>query len=431
MKKIIWIIAAVLILGIGFYLYKQKTAVPQYETEPVQKGKISSVIEVTGKINPKVMVDIGCQVTGKIQKIYVDFNARVKKGQLLAEIDPTLYKADVDSNTASVNQAREQLSIKKMAIEKSKEDISRKKELIDKYYAIMVNKKKTFDRYTTLLQKNLISQSDKDSAEADYVSSLKDYNDSKLQLSQSEIDYRTVKTQYSVAENDIEKARIALNKAQANLGYTDIISPVDGIVVAKLFEEGQTVVSTYQTSTLFKVATDLRKMQILCSISESDIASIKDGQKVTFNVDAYSGKEFEGKVVQIRIQAKEENKAVYYDVVVDVDNKDLMLMPGMTADADIVTLSKDNVLKVSNKALRFIPKAKDLQEKLKQLRTQKSNMKTGEGQTPGVLWTMKGKSIEPVNVSLGISDGKFTELAEGVLKENDLVVIGEKDKKKK
>lgn len=429
MKKIIWIIIAVIILVGIFYFFKAKAGAVSYITEPVSRGNISSVIEATGQIKPKISVDVGVQVTGKIQKIYVDYNDKVKEGQLLAEIDPTLYKNDVDSSLATVKQNEEQLAISKLNITKSKEDLDRKKELIDKCYAIMTNKKKNFDRYTTLLKKDLISQSDKDQSESDYVAALKDYNDAKLQLSQSKIDYSNAKNQYGVSESGLEQAQINLRKAQANLGYTDIISPVDGVVIARLFEVGQTVVSTYQTSTLFKVANDLRNMQIICKISESDIANIKKGQKVTFTVDAYPGKEFEGKTTQIRTDPKEQDKAIYYDTIIDVDNKDLLLMPGMTADANIITLSKKNVLKISNKALRFIPAAKELQEKLKQMRTKKSDLKVAEGQTPAIVWTTVKKEIEPINVVLGVSDGKSTELVAGALKEKDLVIIGEKTKK--
>lgn len=430
MKRIYWIIIAVVIIGAIFYFFQKGKSAISYETNPVEKGNISSVVTGSGKLQAEISVDIGCQVTGKIQKIYVDYNNRVKKGQLLAEIDPTLLTATYNSSLAVLNQQEENLKKAGLDLNNKRVDIARMNNLSQKYEAILTDKKRTLDRYSTLLVKNLISQSDKDTAETNYISALKDYKDSGSQLTQAKTSVTIAEASYKVAQDVVKKSQIDLQKAQADLNYTKIISPIDGIITAKLMEEGQTVVSTYQTSTLFKVANNLAEMQILCEISESDIANVKVGQKATFNVDAYPGKDFEGKVKQIRINPQEVDKAVYYNVVIDVNNKDFKLIPGMTAQVNIITLYKDNVLKVSDKALRFIPKLKESQDKLKKLRMQESGLKREEGQTIGVLWVMNKKEINPLNVVLGISDGKNTEIAAGPLKEKDLVVIGEKEKKK-
>jgi HlyD family secretion protein len=323
-------------------------------------------VTATGTVNAVVTVLVGTQVSGTIQSIYVDFNSPVKKGQILAQIDPVSFQAQV-------GQAMANLLVAKANVAKAE--------------AGLLEAKRTLERNKTLFQKNYIAKGDLDTAETTEQSA---------------------RAQVTAAKAQVQQARAALDYAENNLRYTRIVSPVDGTVISRNVDVGQTVAASFQTPTLFNIAQDLTKMQIDANIDEADIGKIKVDQSVEFTVDAYPEETFTGKVFVIRNAPITVQNVVTYDVVVKVDNPELKLKPGMTANVSIILEEKRGILRVPNAALRFKPEGKDVD--LKKLK--------GAG-----VWILKDRKPERLQVKTGISDGNYTELVNGSLKENREVVV--------
>ena len=344
-----------------------------YKSVPVKKRTIIEYVEASGTINPVQTVDIGTQVSGTIKDIYVDYNSKVKKGQLLAQIDPALFQAQVDKARSDLNAARANY-------EKTK---------------TMLNyEKKNYERYARLYTKNYVSKNDLDLAEANYKSNLAELNAQRAQISQAS----------ATLENNL-----------TNLRYTKIISPVDGVVVSRSVDVGQTVAASFQTPTLFMVAQDLTQMQIEVNVSEADIGRIKVGQEVKYTLDGYANEDFYGKVSQVRISPTTVSNVVTYTVVVDVTNTDNKLIPGMTANVSIITNRSENVVAVPVAAFRFTPK---------EITGGKKFEKQG-------VWII-GKNRRPqrIEVTSGASDGDYTEIKTGDIKEGDRVITDSSTGKK-
>ena len=367
MKKTAIISAVIILLAvIGYILFRGNGNEPKFRTEKVTKGDLVMTVTSTGTVNPVTTVLVGTQVSGTIKEIYVDFNSPVKKGQLIARIDPALFEAQV-------NQARANLFSAKANLEKAE--------------ATLVDAKRTMERNKELLSKNLIAQSDFDTAETNY---------------------ETAKASVSAVKAQVVQTEAALSLAETNLYYTKIVSPVEGIVVSRNVDVGQTVAASFQTPTLFSIAQDLTKMQIDGNVDESDIGNIKVGQDVEFIVDAYPDITFKGKVWQVRNAPITVQNVVTYDVVIQVANPELKLKPGMTANVSIITAIKKDVLKIPNAALRF-----SLSEK---------GVQTPEKKGPGI-WILEKEQPMRIPVSTGISDGNYTELVSGEIREGQEVII--------
>jgi HlyD family secretion protein len=371
MKKAI-IAGAVLLVVIfavtAVMLFKNGGNGPKYRTEKTVKGDIVTTVTATGTVNAVTTVLVGTQVSGTIKKIYVDFNSSVKKGQLIAQIDPALFDEQVA-------QARANLLAAKANVEKAE--------------ASLVDAQRTRDRNAELFRKNLIARSDLDTAETNR---------------------ETSKASVSAAKAQLAQADAALRNAQTNLGYTKIVSPVDGTVVSRNVDVGQTVAASFQTPTLFTIAQDLTKMQIDTSVDEADIGKVKVGQDAEFTVDAYSDNTFKGKVGQVRIAPITVQNVVTYDVVVTVDNPDFRLKPGMTANVSIIVASKKDVVKIPNAALRYRPAE----------RTRTKQAQKGSG-----VYLLENGKPKRIPVTLGISDGTFTELLTGEIREGQEVITEE------
>ena len=392
MKKII--IAAIIagLIGAGaFIFYKSKNGGVKFKTTPVTRGSLRSTVTATGTMNAVTTVLVGTQVSGTIKKLYVDFNSKVKKGQIIAEIDPATYQAQVDQAMANVLVAKANVA---------------------KARATMEDSRKTMDRNSQLFSENLIARSDLDTAAANY-----DANNAQLGASTAQV----------------AQTEAALRFAETNFRYTKIVSPVDGVVVSRNVDVGQTVAASFTTPTLFTIAQDLTKMQIDTSVDEADIGKIKVGQNVEFNVDAYPENTFQGVVDQIRIAPITVQNVVTYDVVIKVDNADLRLKPGMTANVTIVVVSKDSVLKIPNAALRFRPSEKDgvMVSKGPADKTGKGPSgsavdKAGvrpSGQRGYTVWILENNKPKQVQVTIGISDGSSTEVTSGDVKEEQEVIV--------
>jgi len=363
MKKILIGILIVIILGIAvFIFFKNKENGPKYRTEKITKGDIETSVTATGTVNAVTTVLVGTQVSGTIKNIYVDFNSPVKKGQLIAQIDPSIFEAQVEQARANLLAARANL---------------------EKAEATLIDAKRTFERNKQLFSKNLIARSDVDTAETNN---------------------ETAKAQVSAAKAQVAQTEAALKNSQTNLGYTRILSPVDGVVISRNVDIGQTVAASFQTPTLFTIAQDLTKMQIDTNVGEADIGNVKVGQDVDFTVDAYPDITFKGRVWQVRNAPITVQNVVTYDVVIKVDNSGLKLKPGMTANVSIIVSIKKGVLKIPNAALRFKPSEK--------------GGGTPEKKGSGV-WILEKNKPKRVKLVTGMSDGNFTELVSGDIKVGD------------
>jgi len=372
---IIGIIIVALTVAV-FILLRSRGQEIKFRTEKVTRGDIETTVTATGAVNTVTTVLVGTQVSGTIKNIYVDFNSPVKKGQRIAQIDPATFEAQVEQARANLLSARANL---------------------EKAEAILADAKRTTERSRELFSKNLIARSDLDTAETNF---------------------ETAKASVNVAKSQVAQTAAALKFAETNFRYTRILSPVNGVVISRSVDVGQTVAASFQTPTLFTIAEDLSKMQIDTSVDEADIGKVKVGQDVGFTVDAYPDITFKGKVSQVRNAPITVQNVVTYDVVIRVDNSELKLKPGMTANVSIIISIKRDVLRVSNAVLRFRPDEKRVP----------TPEKKGRGR--GVWIIEKGKP-KRIPVSTGISDGNFTELVLGDLREGQEVIVESLEKSKK
>lgn len=361
-----WLFGSVLLLvGIGtWYWWTSGTRPLQYKTVAVDRGPITAIVTATGTVNPVISVQVGSQVSGKIAKLFADFNSVVTQGQILAQIDQPPFQARVSQARAAVKSTKGNLAkAKNMAAQRKRER----------------------DRMAILRPQAFVSQADLDLAETNY---------------------RDAEANVEVTQAQLDQAEATLASAELDLGYTTIYSPVNGIVVSRNVDVGQTVAATFQTPTLFVIAQDLTQMQVDANVSEADIGGVVEGKSANFRVDAYPKQFFEGIVTQVRNAPISIQNVVTYDVVITVDNRELKLKPGMTANVTIVKAKKENPLRVPNGALRF----------------RMPNVPIDKKSTRVWLQDQENQPHQ-VNLTTGIADSLFTEVVEGPLKEGDRVVI--------
>jgi HlyD family secretion protein len=383
MKKIVILIlvmVAVACAAVAFYLLKKQPEAT-YRTAKVERGPLVSSVSSTGTLAAVITVQVGTQVSGTIQKLFVDFNSTVNKGEAIAEIDPALFTAQVEQTKGNYLSAQGNL---------------------EKLKADLVDARRNLERNRQLLKGGIISQGDFDSA------------DNRCNQAAAAV---------KAAEGTVIQTKGAYDQALTNLRYATIRSPVDGIVVSRNVDVGQTVAASFQTPTLFTIAQDLTKMEIQTSVDESDISRVKVGQPVSFTVDAYPETRFIGRVRQIRNAPVVTQNVVTYVVVVNVDNKELKLKPGMTANVSIETARKDNVLKIPSAALRFKPKKPSDGKGKSAGMPQTGGKRMAKKADEQVYILTPEKSPKPVPVKTGISNDGSVELVEGNLKENDEVIV--------
>jgi HlyD family secretion protein len=369
MKKIkiskVWILVAiVVVLAVVAFLLsgnKKKEQV-QFNTAEVAPANIVNTVTATGTIEPVTSVTVGTQVSGIVSKLYVDYNSVVKKGQVIAELDKSNLVSELNSAKASLEQAKASLSSAESSLS---------------YQAA------NFRRNKALYQKGLISGNDYESAR---------------------LSYQTAMASVSSARDQVSAAREQVKKAQTNLGYATITSPIDGIVLSKSVEEGQTVAASFSTPTLFTIAKDLTNMQVVADVDEADIGDVKVGERVTFTVDAYPDNTFSGTVKQVRQEATTTNNVVTYSVVISAPNADLKLKPGLTATVTIYTQENKGVLSVPSKALRFTPEKETVGGmKIKDIANAKNK-----------VWTIEGNTVVAHRVNIGMTDGSHTQILSGI-----------------
>jgi HlyD family secretion protein len=391
MKKIIiGAVCLILALATGIFLYTKKSDEAEYKTAKVERGDIVSSVSATGNLAAVVTVQVGTQVSGTIQKLFVDFNSPVKKGQTIAQIDPALFNAQVEQSHGNYLNAQANL-------QKARSD--------------QIDAKRTLERNRQLLKDGIVSQSDFDAAETKF---------------------EETNAGVKGAEGSVKQTRGSYSQALTNLKYSTIKSPVDGIVVSRNVDVGQTVAASFQTPTLFTIAQDLTKMEIDTSVDEADISRVKEGQLVTFTVDAYPDSRFSGKVSQIRNSPVITQNVVTYVVIVSVDNRDLKLKPGMTANVSIETARKDNVLKVPSAALRFRPKDGKEARKGGDEKSGPPRQRGGKKEGTQTVYLLgSGNKPVPVRVQTALSNDGQVEVMEGSLKEGDRVIVEQVTAKKK
>lgn len=355
-KKVIITVAIVAIAAIIAIIAWPKKSVPvEFEMTDVQPDTIRNSVTATGTIEPVTEVEVGTQVSGIISNIYVDYNSLVKKGQVIAELDKTTLNSELNSARANLASAKSELDYQTA----------------------------NYKRYKTLNEKGLVSRNDYEVAYLDYRKALETYNTTKE----------------------------SVKKAETNIGYATITSPIDGVVLSKSVEEGQTVAASFSTPELFTIAQDLTNMQVVADVDEADIGDVKEGERVTFTVDAYPDDTFEGEVKQVRQEATTTNNVVTYEVVISAPNADLKLKPGLTANVTIYTAERKGVLSVPSKALRFTPQ-KETVGKMKIVDVANAKNK---------VWTIEGNSIVAHKVNIGMTDGTNTQIVGGIAEGTKIV----------
>jgi len=375
-KKILYLGSAIVLVIVGFFVYRSfgsavKTV--SFETARIGKGTISNTITATGTLEAVKTVEVGTQVSGVIEKIYVDFNSQVKKGQLLAQLDETPLLTQLEQSKASVDQSEAEVKYQKA----------------------------TYERYKTLAEKKLIAQSDFDLAE---------YN-------------------YNKAVATLNNVKSVYDRSRINLSYARIYSPIDGIILERAVDEGQTVAASFSTPTLFTIANDLTQMRVEAKVDEADIGKVLNGQRVEFTVDAYPLKKFNGEVTEIRLQPVSSANVITYTVVINAPNPDKILMPGMTANASFFVTERKEILLVPSKAIQFTPDQAAMA-------TYNQSIPGGNPGTPKIaegivkekqtdsvktVWVKQGLMVHPQKVTVGVTDEIHYELLSG-LKEGDEVV---------
>jgi HlyD family secretion protein len=375
MKNSAWMlaIAAIIIVGVWYFLGRSSSGT-RIVTAAVTEGPIVRSVTATGTVNPVITVQLGTYVSGPIIAIYKDYNAPVTKGQLIAKIDPSTYQVTVDVARATLANSLAQLG----------------KDNADLDY-----KKVTYDRNLALYKADAVSKDTLDSA----------YSAWQMDVAQIKLDHANIQQQTA-----------NVKAAEVNLNYTNIVSPVDGTVVSRNVDVGQTVAASFQTPTLFLIAKDLTKMQVDSNVSESDIGYVRQGQKATFRVDAFPDRDFEGVVSQVRQAPITVQNVVTYDVVVSVENPELLLKPGMTANVNVVTASKAKVVRVPIDALRFAPPGEPPAD---------SAALDGAPGRQTRVWVLENRKVTPVTITTGLSDGTWVEVAEGNVQAGDRVVTDE------
>jgi HlyD family secretion protein len=350
-NKKIWIAVGIVALAIIAYLLlsgKKNVEKVEFETTKVETKDIHTTITATGTIEPVTSVTVGTQVSGIVSKLYVDYNSVVKKGQVIAELDKTNLISELNTARANLTSAQSSATYEQ----------------------------NNYNRYKTLYDKGLVSADE----------------------------YESALLSWQKAKEQVNTSRESVRKAQTNLGYATITSPIDGVVLSKSVEEGQTVAASFNTPELFTIAQDLTNMRVIADIDEADIGGVIEGQRVQFTVDAFPDDHFEGRVTQVRQQATTESNVVTYEVVISAPNNDLKLKPGLTANVTIFTLEKNGVLAVPAKALRFMPNEALLQK----------GQTISDVEAPHKLWTMEGQTFKAHKVEIGTTNGVLTEIVSGI-----------------
>ena len=466
-KKALIALGLVILMAIvAFSARRQRTSASQYFTASVDSGPLRNVVNATGVVQTVVTVQVGSQVSGQVEELYADFNSVVKRGQLLAKLDPRNYQAQVENAQASVAAARARVRSGEADQKTQVANVASAKANLEAARVAKENTAILFKRASELSKSGVASQNDYDNAKANADSAEAKFQQAQAAVAQSDAQSNASAAQLEQVRAQLQQADADLERAKLNLGYCNIYSPVDGVVISRSVDVGQTIAASLQSPTLFTIANDLTRMQVNANIDEADIGNISDQANVRFTVDAYPNESFRGRISEIRLNPQTVQNVVTYSVILAIDNPDMKLKPGMTANITITVDQRSNVLKVPNAALRYTPPGVQREDP----RSDRSLAATvsdgeseaaprsaprGEGregppphlapgqkwdpsqkikfaapkrtlQRPGVVFVLDAdKKPQPRNVVLGITDGTATEVISGEIQAGDMVVIGD------
>ena len=387
-----WLLALAAVAAGAFFAWRRtrREPAPRFETVPAELGSITARVTATGTVSALVTVQVGSQVSGRIQQLSVDFNSPVKKGQIIAKLDPEFYRAATEQARANYVAAQGNLA---------------------RVEAQAVDARRQAERTQQLADRDLVAIADKDTALSNFAAAA---------------------AQVQASKGSVAQASAALRQAEVNLNYATVVSPIDGVVISRSVDVGQTVAASLRAPILFTIAEDLKKMQVDTNVAEADVGKLEPGMKAEFTVDAYPGQRFLGQVRQIRNAPQTVQSVVTYDAVIDVQNPDLKLKPGMTANVSFVYADKSNVLCVPNSALRFRPPAdvspsstgaNGAVQSQPSLRHRSPGQDSAEHGDNRAVWVLRGDVSERRAVTVGLTDGSFSEISEGALRAGDLVIV--------
>lgn len=463
----------VLLLAIGLWKFGTGGAV-QYYTAKVEKGDISQVVSSTGTINAVTMVQVGSQVSGTISQLFVDFNSQVQKGQVIAQIDPSLFRARLMQAEADLENARANVRGLEAQIETQRADLLASAASVDRAKAQLTEARLNMTRTGELFNQGIVAASQKDTVQATYDGAVAGLKVAEAQLEQSKARLKAMQAQLDQAKAQVSQRKASAELARVDLGHTTIMAPIDGTVIARNVDVGQTVAASLSAPTLFMIAQDLTKMQVYAKTDEADVGKIKVGAMATFRVDSFPRDNFRGRVVQVRMNATTVQNVVTYDTIVEFDNPEKKLFPGMTAYVTVPIAWANDVVKVPNGALRFKPEISDGERKALYEKyglppeEMRGASRSGGGQRPGgggnggqggaggfaggggrpgggggaegggmrrmgvgreqngVVWKLEnGKNLVPIALKLGVTDFSFTEVKEGKIQPGDELLIGQ------
>jgi HlyD family secretion protein len=472
--KVLWLVVGLLAVALTayYYFFIRASGTTSYTTSQVTRGSLINKVSATGTMQAVTTVQVGSQASGTISAIYVDFNSEVHKGQVIAELDPASLRAQVQQAKANLDQANAAHSVALANVSAATAQLSAARSNVLNQTAgvssaqgnLNALKAQTDDalsllkKQQTLFQEGIIAERDLEVAETGYKSALAKYQQAQAQVNQAKItetsasksgiaqaqaSVEQMRSQAQSAQAQIKQAKAALSLATINLSHATITSPINGVVVSRQVDVGQTVAASLSAPTLFTIANDLTQMQVMANIDEADIGAINQATSVTFTVDAFPGKTFDGSIRQMRLNAITVQNVVTYNVVVNVENPEQKLKPGMTADLTFIIAKRDNVLKIPNAAFRYVPatvsngsqranansgrRQNSSQADSNTDRTDISRATSPvlEGQTR-IVWILdQNKQPQRREVKIGITDGTSTEMVEGDLQEGDLIITAE------
>jgi len=440
-KRLLVATALIALAAVGGSIHFWSVPGTEYVTARVDRGDIDSTVTTTGNLNAVITVQVGSQVSGNIKALYADFNTKVKKGQLVAQIDPAPFQAAVDQAKATRNSAVAAVRTAQASLAKSQSDMASALANVASQKANVVKAESTVDlakveadRRLTLVQQDATSQEDYDTAKATYDQALASVDAAKAALTAAEASADSARKAVEVAQAQLQQAEAtvqqddaALEQAQFNLDRTSIVAPVDGTVESRNMDVGQTVAASFQAPTIFLIAQDLTKMQVDTNVGEADVASIRLDQQANFTVDAYPGQFFSGRVSQIRQAPINVQNVITYDVVIAVSNPDLMLFPGMTANVTVFTSHVSNALRIPKAALRFHLRAAQVAGGKAAGAPVPRRLPAQQAQQTQTIYVLDAhRQPKLVRVRLGVSDSNYAQVLDGALREGQELVVGMK-----
>src|SRR5215467_6476482 len=469
-KGLIALAFLLLVAVLGFAVRKQKAAASEHFTSVADTEPLKNVVNATGVVQTVVTVQVGSQVSGQVDELYADYNSVVKHGQLLARLDPRNYQAQLENSEAAVASAQAHVQSAEADVKNQAANLASAKANLEAARVTKENNAVVFKRNADLTKEGVVSKNDYDNAKANADSSAAKYDQADAAVAQAEAQNRSAAAGLQQAKAQLQQAEADLNRAKLNLEYCNIYSPVDGVVISRNIDVGQTIAASLQAPTLFTIANDLMRMQVNANVDEADIGNISDQADVKFTVDAFPNDSFKGQISEIRLNPQTVQNVVTYSVIIGIDNPELKLKPGMTANIAITVDQRDKVLKVSNAALRYTPQGVQREQLVSQVsysqpekaQPQRSGKvqagKVQEGaepaapplapgqkwnpsqkikmvppkrmaQRPGIVYVLNAQQKpEPRHVVLGITDGTATEVVSGELNPGDAVIIGDTTK---